>query len=1053
MTPDCRSELVERLRTDLLGPDDEGEQITDMPSDRYLTGILFPQKTEIPGEEQEELQATQSSGGSDGGDDGELDAAGLFLGARPASAGFSFAVESQGAGPPELDFLVSCGTYARLESNGGEGASGVAVTGWKRTAHSCAVPAKLSPGESWRDAGLDGLRLYLRIAVTGTLWTVTATLVNTNESSGSKSDDEARSFFQIGLTARCRPGTRFAPRPSRRHATDDDGKVAELIYRDSREYAVGHTCSVEWKMDGGGQVETISTSWIPEATVFSMSAAGDSCFDVLRKEGTTRPLSASWLATAGDKELVAGLRLLVNSYSGWVESQQRRVPSLPAELQDRGRKNVEICREGANRMLSSIALLEKDAASRTAFRLAQQAIVIQRRWVRKEEDLTWRPFQLGFQLLALESLAVPGHPGRQTMDLLWFPTGGGKTEAYLALTAFILMLRRLRGTSADEGRGVAVLMRYTLRLLTIQQFQRASALILACEYLRRGRERPPPASSATLGTVPFAIGLWVGGGATPNSFDDARTALNGQGGGSTPRQLVDCPCCSGQLAWTADPRAKKILVECRGKSCQFAATGKSLPVWTVDSDVYAEQPSLVIATVDKFAQITRNPSTAALFGLAPLARAPDLIIQDELHLISGPLGTLTGIYETAIDFLCTRGAVRPKIIGSTATIRRASEQIRGLFDRDTFQFPPPCIDASNSGFAVEDRKAPGRRYVGISTVGRSPKFTLQASCASLLQGVEASTRPVTEKDPYWTLVAYFNSLRELGGAVVLMLDDVPASVQMYARRHGDARRRNVGEPVELTSRAGSDEIPEILKDLLRDCSGGDAVDVLLASNMISVGVDIPRLGVMVVNGQPKTIAEYIQSTSRVGREKPGLVVTVENHGRVRDRSHFETFATWHETLYREVEATSVTPFASRARDKALPAVLVGMARHLVSGMMGNPRLDAATVARMQPILEEIKRRAASVATAESAGVAAKLRVLIEQWSSRKDLTEYWKDNEDTATLLMSAEQVAAFGAQGVAKRAWAAPNSMREVEPGTPYQLKERISGGPTGTGGASDGQ
>jgi hypothetical protein len=1048
MTVSVRAALLERLSQDLIGFDKPDEKIADLPSDRYLTGVLFPRESRAEPEADDGIRAAESDGGEESG--GGDETAGMFLAVKPASAGLSFSVETtQPDAPPVIDVEVSCGMYSLPE----EGDDSVHPE-WSRRPFAATKSIDLRTVTNPVDLGnqIPGLQLYVRRAFTKGVWTVTLAAMNQNRASGAKVEDEKRTFFQFRMTVRCSTGARFAPRPSRKAATDEDGRVASLIYRGAKEYAVGHTCSAEWAQDESSAVQSISTTWVPVATVYAMSAAGDPAFEPLRTNPDLTPLSATWLASAGDDALAAGLDVLTRAYGSWIDSQEARIPGLEKALQPQAKLNVKTCREGLARMQGAVGLLRKDDRVRTAFRLAQKAMVIQRRWSKREPDLVWRPFQLGFQLLSLESLAIPNHPDRRTMDLLWFPTGGGKTEAYLALTAVIFFLRRLQGATPDAGDGVAVLMRYTLRLLTVQQFQRAAAMVLACEYLRRGKERPASTAAAQLGTVPFSIGLWVGGGATPNSFDDGAAVLNGGGNGNaTPKQLLSCPCCRGTLVWRARQKEQSIHVSCETDTCELGGTGKGLPVWTVDTDVYRERPSLVIATVDKFAQIARKLDTGALVGLdRPGARAPDLIIQDELHLISGPLGTITALYEVAIDFLCSRGDVRPKIIGSTATIRRASEQIRQLFDRATYQFPPPCIDASNSGFAVEDRSVPGRLYAGVTTVGRSPKFTLQAACATLLQAVAGSSASENDLDPYWTLVTYFNSLRELGGAVVLMLDDVPASVRQYAHRHGE-KKRTLEEPVELTSRVSSKEIPDILEQLQVSAVQGGAVDVLLASNMISVGVDIPRLGLMVVNGQPKTMAEYIQATSRVGREFPGLVVALYNHARVRDRSHFETFPNWHTTLYREVEATSVTPFAARARDKALPAVIVAMARHFVSAMAQNVELTPARRAMLEPVMAEILRRVKVTASAEEEGVAAKVRALLDEWAQRGDLEKYWDDSGKKGTLLMSAEQYAAFGAEGIRKRAWPAPNSMREVEPGTPYRLKERLADLRNGAGGGSD--
>jgi ATP-dependent helicase YprA (DUF1998 family) len=466
-------------------------------------------------------------------------------------------------------------------------------------------------------------------------------------------------------------------------------------------------------------------------------------------------------------------------------------------------------------------------------------------------------------------------------------------------------------------------------------------------------------------------------------------------------------------------------------------------VWTIDEEIYRHMPSLLIGTVDKFAQIVRKPETAVIFGRGTTHAPPDLIIQDELHLISGPLGSMAGLYEVAVDELCRRGSIRPKVIGSTATIRRAEEQIRALFDRGTYQFPAPGLDAGNSGFAVIDPDSPGRLHVGVTTAGRSATYMLQALIASLLQSASASIASAQERDYYWTLVAYFNSLKELGRALVLMQDDVPVSIRQFAARQGE-EARVIEAPAELTSRVRSYEIRDMLERLNIPGSTKGAVDLLVASNMISVGMDIPRLGLMVVNAQPKTLSEYIQATSRVGRgNTPGLVVTMYNSMRTRDRSHFETFETWHRSLYRDVEATSVTPFASRAQDKALHAVLVALVRHLVPQMERRPVLDDLRRAHVERIATMIEARAASVDSAERAVVSQKLQRLIDQWASRPDLQTYWDDYNRRSSLLMSAEQFAAkadvdsdLDAEGARRALWPTPNSMREVEPGSPFVLR-----------------
>lgn len=1063
---DNRRSLVEMVREDLLGPLTPDEVLDCRPSDRYLTGILYAQRSEAPPEEQEALAV----GEDDEGDSAEETVAPDRT-QRHCSAGISFAVRATSRDARISIFVMAARYEAFWLDAAGERTANEGTwreTKWQRLPVD--VPVNNVPiGTDTPDAislepyGVPGLSLRLHLAsiAGGTNdYAVTVVLVNMNDEStaDSRRQREEQLFFQTALRIEASAGAVLIARPSRRSGEDED---LRLIYRTVQEFAVGHICAACWQGEAD-QISEVATTWLPESIVPAVSPEGDSCLDILRNSAPLKPLSASWLASAGPDDLRLGLSLLPSAYSDWLDARERDVGGLPADLHGQAHDHVGDGRQAQQRMQRAIDLIHNDVLVREAFQLANLAMVVQRSWVRGDVDLSWRPFQLGFQLLALESLARKTSADRLLMDLLWFPTGGGKTEAYLGLIAFTFFYRRLSRQEPELGAGCSVIMRYTLRLLTIQQFQRAASLVLACEYLRRVAP-PRPDLTKRLGSSPFSIGLWVGGGATPNFVKEAAEQLM-KGEDPTPRQLPQCPACQQKdsLAWEVRTKKntkgedvpEKILVRCTNPVCPMHG---DLPIWTVDEDIYREVPSLIIGTVDKFAQIVRKPAeTSCFFG--DNADPPDLIIQDELHLISGPLGTVTGLYELAIDELCTRTVpdgqemvrVRPKIVGSTATIRRAAEQGRQLFDRTVAQFPPPILDADNSCFAVRDTIQPGRLYVGVTSAGRSPKFTLQAVCGSLLQGVHnhvASTP--ADWDPWWTLVAYFNSLRELGGALVMMYDDVPGSIQLYARLRAQAERlvRNIDE---LTSRKKQSELRDTLAGL--DLTAGDpaALDAVLATNMISVGVDVPRLGVMVVNGQPKQIAEYIQATSRVGRTHPGLVVSVYNHGKVRDRSRFETFATWHGALYRDVEPTSVTPFASRAQDRALHAVMSALARHTVHGLRTAPKLSAALRAQIeQLIVPIIEARVDSVDPPELASVQRKLQQLLDHWEERvrgwaslplNQGPVWWSDTSPERSLLISAETHAARKAAGLPNsQAWPTPNSMREVEPGSPFKLIERL--------------
>ena len=1061
-----RGQMIDLVSRLVVGPLSDDEALSSPPLDTYLSGILWPEGEMLNAPEEVDDDDGQAPAAQDGETDGAVPG---YRAVRPCSVGLTLAADRNAMVTVNLG---STARYAKVQTEPAE-EGGRRQTEWRRT--ELGLRYAIQPGgdasfstNEFRDANGEtvvdeGIRLHVKRRVKDERQVLTVTLIN----SAIEADDRLRNelcLFQAMLRIEaCSEDGRGAitPRPSPLLAgADDDARSAALLYRDVVEFAVGHGVAVMWEDTAERRVGSVWTSWMPHTALKNMSAEGHSTLLSFLKD-QPHTLHAEWLADHQNRsDVVAALRGFNGCYREWTRALRARVDGFEGDLGIAAHSNLKNCELACTRIGEGIDLLETSDESWLAFTLANSAMDRQARFeVKKPRQgpLVWRPFQLAYILMALPGLVDAQDEYRDWVDLLWFPTGGGKTEAYLGLTAFGIFHRRLTSAERRDAGGVDVLMRYTLRLLTVQQFQRAASLICACDQIRQER--------GDLGDAPISLGLYVGGDATPNRKDKAIRAIEEEHEGlkpkSTPRQLLNCPVCGHELA----PAAYQVTLDedgidirCPAAGC--ATDGKPLPVLAVDDFIYSSPPSLLIGTIDKFAQLPRRSDLRTLFGLDG-ALGPGLIIQDELHLISGPLGSMSGLYETVIDMLAARNGARPKVIGSTATIGQARKQVRALFDREVLQFPPAGFEAADSFFAVRDNKGPDRLYLGLCSAGRSPKFALQAAAAGLLQSADfLKQEGVAAKDidPFWTSVLYFNSLRELGGAHVLVQDDIPRQMEFLAGRlvrssgKASTKRRLEADTVELSSRVSSRELPDHLNNLNHGLDGveedpfaPEPRDVVLASNMISVGVDVPRLGLMLVNGQPKSTAEYIQASSRVGRGRDGLVLTVYNFGRPRDVSHFEHFLAYHNAIYRSVEATSVTPWAPRARDKALHAVLAAAVRHLADRMEDDDAAGrfAPSSGAVRKIIKIIEDRAFSASgNVEGEDTVDDLAALIEEWAMRgSDVSmtgkalRYWDPGSGFSQagnyLMRSAED-----GRGTGRKSWPTPNSMREVEPSTAFMLK-----------------
>lgn len=1065
----ARARLVETVQLDLVGPSNDHafahELLPQSPQRWYLTGYLVPRQAppEERQSEDQELELEESAAGSgDDEDGGEAkqpqvsflpSSIGLTVLVGPMTSAIHVTVrwgdyvgEKEGEKSDDMDVDAVDELFEREmaqveeESTKDNPAEAVAEEskkpwrpriGYRREPREESVPLTLVGEEGTAELSVPNSR-GLKVLATwrgvpsvtsgsvpaGTK-TLSIFLINERPSHGSRMTFR-RIAFQAELELKCGEG--FWGRPDLRglafpHQSDTDERLADLHYRDVLEYAVGHGVSAAAEERADGTCDLVHSVWIPSAEIPRVDHAGK---DVM---GSVE-VSMARLGDLTDVEDARGcLNPLVKAYRDWISAQEGKLDSaiLTDSRRETARELLLNSRFAADRIEAGIECLSDPTCLR-AFKLANRAMnrSARQRFSVQEgvgpnevEQPRWRAFQLAFILMNLRGLCDPSHPDRQIVDLLFFPTGGGKTEAYLGLAAFTLVLRRLQHPGITSA-GVSIIMRYTLRLLTLDQLSRAAALMCALELER--------AEHPDLGQWPFEIGLWVGSAATPNRMGGPK--YDGPGKEDTahaklqryrnrplkhpaPIPLEECPWCgtrfspdSFQELPPASQNPKDLRVCCDNMECQFSAANNDahLPIVGVDEPIYRRLPCFIIATVDKFAALPWIGRVGALFGRVrrhdvdgfygacdphlgttlPVDRLPppDLIIQDELHLISGPLGTVAGIYETAIGELCSaRRNDRmqlPKILASTATVRRAERQIRALFGREsTAIFPPPGPDREDSFFAKTispSEQNPGRLYLGIAAQGRSMKVALLRTSLALLAGAQqlyhidgGDEKTGNAVDPYMTLVAYFNSLRELGGSRRIVEDEVFVQCQSrWKRRRRDPEDRLFRdryikrEPVELTSRVSTGDVAQAKRQLTTVFSNRDQrVDVALATNMISVGLDILRLGLMVVLGQPKTSSEYIQATSRVGRDKdrPGLVITLFNAHKPRDRSHYERFGIYHRTFYRSVEATSITPFSPRALDRALAAALVGLCRHVLAEL--EPPAAAGSVGAHLPALQNV----------------------------------------------------------------------------------------------------
>ena len=988
-----RKRLIDWVRKQLVGPPEPKADGADLrgvlPTERFPCGALYPTSQNLEGidpasEDVNEVKDTTEVAG-----ESSAEPAIVRRYIPPSSLGFSFFIKGEDV---RLQVLFSAVRYKRTGQNNWTRKALVSGQGNEENFENIR-PGKGRPQSFQKLEGRARVDALWRPLADG--WVVTVSLCNTQEVSdadGQRAREYVvqraeKTLFEASLRCVIDSGEIGAYPRVDRSLLDPEEQEIELQYAHRHVYAIGHGCAADWKVKDDKVVE-LSSETMPAVEVPQMTADTGS--------GGEPVLSLERLADIENNcaSLIPELRDFVDDYADWVTCQQGEISDLPPEDHEPGSRMVERMNLAVRRMRASLALLGENDQARLAFALVNQAMMDQMRQhghlqgkPQADSEYRWRPFQLAFLLTTLESSANEDSDFRETVDLIWFPTGGGKTEAYLGLLAFQIALRRLR--YPNTGGGTAVLMRYTLRLLTRDQFVRATRLICALELIRRERN--------DLGSEPITIGMWVGEATSPNTFKKAAKLVREARDSDEKPALVlgQCPWCEQDFEVSNyDSTNEHFYFRCRNLHCDFGKCEDGLlPCNVVDEALYAKAPTMLVATVDKFARLAWEERANTFFG-GTRHLPPELIIQDELHLIASALGSVAGLYEAAIDTVLQLRGIYPKFIASTATIRMADQQVQRLYGRKVAVFPPPGLNCDDSYFArtVPLKQRPGRIYVGYLSPMQNRQNCMVPLAAALLLAphvlFENEQDAQALLDAWWTQVVYHGSLKGVGTSHTAFTSDVRDFMRLLFGATTDVQtQRSTPSITQLTSLQSAEQNAQIFAQLGKTREEEGCPDAVLATNMVSVGLDIDRLALMIINGQPLTTAEYIQASSRVGRSNvPGVVFANYYRDQARSLSHYESFHPYHDAFYRFVEPTSVTPYTYQARMRALHAALVIVMRHGKLGLL--PNGAAADFSSDKPeftaAAKKLKLRCARGGPGQTDEVNRHIDTLITEWQSEVD---------------------------------------------------------------------
>jgi len=1060
-----RQKFVQHIHEQLTGKNNvfpEGYLTGGNPLDSFVTGFLFPvfESEEGIDDDQDEVEEASEN------DDKSVQATTVTKRKRyipPSSVGFSFFISG--------DSILLRVFYNAIRYRKGESRNefGQYQNIWEKISLTddngeevVFTPNGQKFYEVFKESGEGRARIEILWRPYKTGYIVTVTLLNTQQIPQKMLDNpkkfvvgqNKKSLFNVELSCIVESGE-LKVYPSKDKALlSDEEKEIELRYKDQHIYAVGHGAAADWKINSEGKHE-IFADFMPMVEVPQVTANTD------KKDN--KALNFYFLSHEPKDEVIRQLNDFIQGYQIWIKQQEKQADKEEIE-QETANNIVEKQKFALKRMQQGLRLLENDDYVWQAFATMNKAMLMQ--WkagkpTATNDDFSWRPFQLAFILMILKSSVDIDSEERDVVDLIWFPTGGGKTEAYLGVMAFLFLYRRLK-YPASAG-GTVAIMRYTLRLLTTQQFLRANKVIFALELIRR--KNPD-----LYGKEVFSSGLWVGSASSPNTFIQVKETLEKEQ--YSKLVVTHCPWCDSKLLKNNYCLGEDSFhLTCNNKNCDYGgADNNILPCHVVDESLYQSPPTLLLATVDKFARLAWEERASVFFG-GKRNRPPELIIQDELHLISSALGSIVGLYEAGIDTALISRGMRCKYVASTATIKHAHEQVKSLFAREMQVFPPSGLRYEDSYFAKSvplDQK-PGRLYVGYLAPLLSRQNCMAPLAASLLAApVGLFTDEEEYMDKWWTQIVYHGSLKGVNNSRTLYQNQIKTRLNKYVlgflkqkieesspgftknnkleniddfKKISDPEIKHIVDkyiPIRdidnikaLNSNQTAEENTEIFTHLAKEKDEDNAIDVALATNMISVGLDVSRLALMIINGQPLTTAEYIQASSRVGRgDTPGIVYVNFYKTQARSLSHYENFRSYHDAFYRYVEPSSITPFTYQARQRALHAALVIAIRHSGEGLLKNEKAECfdRNDDAVKNVIRELKIRCKKAInnTQEQKATDENINTLIEEWVQYIDYCEdqrmslvYHSNDRAQANLLCHFDNN---------NGRWKTLNSMRNVE-------------------------